>query len=433
MPENTTEQSPHAPRAPKPRARRPWYKPSLNWLLVFVPVAAAMRFVPALENPTALFIVSCLAIIPLAGWMGRATEHLAEHLGEGVGGLLNATFGNAAELIIALFALSKGLEGVVKASITGSIIGNILLVLGLSLFLGGAKFTKQVFNRTAASVTATALTLAAIALVIPTIFHQAAAQVPVAQGGWTPEREQNLSLAIAIVLFLTYVGTLIFSLITHKQLFAGESAKGAGTSAGADAEAQAAPMLPERGVLSEVGRERTEMEEHGVSWTWQKSALILFVATAFVALVSEFLVGAVEDARTSLGFTEVFVGVIVVAIIGNAAEHSSAILMAMRNKMDLSIGIAVGSSLQIALFVAPILLFASYFIGPRTMNLEFTVPEVVAVIASIIIVEQISSDGESSWIEGVQLLSVYAVLAILFYFLPDVHPAPVGATPGAAH
>ncbi|HEY9283191.1 MAG TPA: calcium/proton exchanger [Pyrinomonadaceae bacterium] len=424
MPENTPAQSPQT--AP---ARRPWYKPSLNWLLVFVPVAAAMRFVPSLENPTALFIVSCLAIIPLAGWMGRATEHLAEHLGEGVGGLLNATFGNAAELIIALFALSKGLEGVVKASITGSIIGNILLVLGLSLFLGGAKFTKQVFNRTAASVTATALTLAAIALVIPTIFHQAAAQVPVAEGGWTPEREQTLSLAISIVLFLTYIGTLVFSLITHKQLFAGEAAKGAG----ADAEAQAAPMLPERGVLSEVGRERTEMEEHGVSWTWQKSALILFVATAFVALVSEFLVGAVEDARTSLGFTEVFVGVIVVAIIGNAAEHSSAILMAVRNKMDLSIGIAVGSSLQIALFVAPILIFASYFIGPRTMNLEFTVPEVVAVIASIIIVEQISSDGESSWIEGVQLLSVYAVLAILFYFLPDVHTAPAGAPHGAAH
>jgi Ca2+:H+ antiporter len=351
-------------------------------------------------------------------------------LGQGVGGLLNATFGNAAELIIALFALSKGLEGVVKASITGSIIGNILLVLGLSFFMGGVKFTKQVFNRTAASITSTALTLAAIALIIPTIFHQVAAQVPVAQGGWTPEREQQLSLAIAVVLFLTYIGTLIFSLVTHKQLFTGEAAKGAAaTDAGADAEAQAAPMLPERDLLSEVGRERTEMEEHGVSWSWQKAALILFVATAFVALVSEFLVGAVERARTDLGFTEVFVGVIVVAIIGNAAEHSSAILMAVRNKMDLSLGIAVGSSLQIALFVAPILVFASYFIGPRTMNFEFTIPEVVAVIGAIIIVEQISSDGESNWVEGLQLLSVYAVLAVLFYFLPDVHTgAHAGAT-----
>jgi Ca2+:H+ antiporter len=412
--------------APAARARRPWYRPSLNWLLVFVPVACALRFVPAWENPTALFIVSCLAIIPLAGWMGRATEHLAEHLGEGVGGLLNATFGNAAELIIALFALSKGLQGVVKASITGSIIGNVLLVLGLSFFVGGVKFTKQVFNRTAASITATAMTLGAIALLIPTVFHRAAALVPVEQGGWTPEREQQLSLAIAIVLLLTYAGTLIFSLVTHKQLFTGEASKGT------EAETEAAPLLPERDVAGEVGRERTEMEEHGVSWSWQKSALILFVATAFVALVSEFLVGAVERARASLGFTEVFVGVIVVAIIGNAAEHSSAVLMSLRNKMDLSLGIAVGSSLQIALFVAPVLVFASYFIGPAPMNFEFTIPEVVAVVAAILIVEQISSDGESSWIEGVQLLSVYAVLAILFYFLPDVHAAPAGAH-GAAH
>src|SRR5829696_8410447 len=189
-------------------------KPSLDWLLVFVPIAILMRFIPTLENPTFLFLCSCLAIIPLAGWMGKATEHLAEHLGQGVGGLLNATFGNAAELIIALFALSKGLTGVVKASITGSIIGNILLVLGLSFLSGGVKFRKQEFNRTAAGVSATALTLAAIALVIPTIFHNAAAVVPVEQGGWTAEKEQGLSLAIAVVLFLTYALTLVFSLVT---------------------------------------------------------------------------------------------------------------------------------------------------------------------------------------------------------------------------
>src|SRR5918911_2577972 len=182
---------------PKVR-RRSWMRPRLDWLLVFVPVAILLRFVPALENPTALFIVSCLAIIPLAGWMGRATEHLAEHLGEGVGGLLNATFGNAAELIIALFALSKGLEGVVKASITGSIIGNVLLVLGASLLSGGVKFHRQEFNRMAVGVNATALTLAAIALIIPTVFHQVAARAPVALGGWTPLREQRLSLAIAV-------------------------------------------------------------------------------------------------------------------------------------------------------------------------------------------------------------------------------------------
>jgi Ca2+:H+ antiporter len=371
---------------------------------VFVPVAIAFRFVPSLENPTVLFVVSCLAIVPLAGWMGRATEHLAEHLGQGVGGLLNATFGNAAELIIGLFALSKGLTGVVKASITGSIIGNILLVLGLSFLSGGLKFRKQTFIREAAGVSATALTLAAIALIIPTVFHQTAAAVPVAQGGWTPAKEQGLSLAIAVVLFLTYALTLVFSLVTHRELFGADEAKD---------------------VACEAGEELTRLEaEEGAHAPWSvgKAAGVLLGSTAFVALISEFLVGAIESARESLGLTEVFVGVIVVAIIGNAAEHSSAVLMALRNKMDISIGIAVGSSLQVALFVAPVLVFASYLFG-RPMDFEFTVPEVVAVVASVIIVEQISSDGESNWIEGLQLLSVYAVLAVLFYFLPDVHPA----------
>jgi Ca2+:H+ antiporter len=375
-----------------------WLKPSLDWLLIFVPIAIGLRFIPALNNPTALFIVSCLAIIPLAGWMGKATEHLAEHLGQGIGGLLNATFGNAAELIIALFALSKGLEGVVKASITGSIIGNLLLVLGLSLIAGGAKFKSQTFDRTAAGASATALTLAGIALLIPTVFHLIGDNVPVAQGGWTPAKEQTLSLAIAIVLILTYIGTLVFSLVTHKELFVGEAMQGC---------------------AQEVGHEEEEAGDH---WSKGKSILVLLIATAFVALISEFLVGAVEAARGALGFTEVFVGVIVVAIIGNAAEHSSAVLMAMRNKMDLSLGIALGSSLQIALFVAPVLIFASYAFG-KPMNLEFTIPEVVAVFASILIVQQICSDGESNWVEGLQLLSVYAILGILFYFLPDTHHA----------
>jgi Ca2+:H+ antiporter len=363
---------------------------------VFVPIAIVLRFVPSLHSPTALFIVSCLAIIPLAAWMGRATEHLAKHLGSGVGSLMNATFGNAAELIIALFAIAKGLEGVVKASITGSIIGNLLLVLGFSFFAGGVKFTKQEFNRTVASASASALTLAAIGLTIPTIFHQAAAAVPVQAGGWTVGKERQLSLAIAVVLFLTYIATLIFSLITHRSLFAGESDE------------------------SEVGEKDLPSQGNGATWGMKRAALVLAGATALVALTSEFLVGAIEQARARLGLTEVFVGVIVVAIIGNAAEHSSAVLMARRNKMDLSIGIALGSSMQIALFVAPILIFASYLFG-RPMHLEFSIPEVVAVIASIIIVEQITSDGESNWIEGVQLLSVYAILAILFYFLPGIH------------
>ena len=409
----TNEQQPINPNI-APLKSRSWLKPRLDWLLIFVPVAIVLRFVPSLESPTALFIVSCLAVIPLAGWMGRATEHLAEHLGPGVGGLLNATFGNAAELIIALFALSKGLTGVVKASITGSIIGNILLVLGLSFLSGGIKYSKQQFNRTAASISATALTLAAIALIIPTIFHHAAAQVPVAQGGWTPAKEQALSLPIAIVLFLTYALVLVFTLVTHKELFGGIASH--------DAGAELTVM---------------EAEEGGhAPWSIRKALIVLLVATAFVALVSEFLVGAIEQARETLGLTEVFVGVIVVAIVGNAAEHSSAILMAVRNKMDISIGIAVGSSLQIALFVAPLLVFASYLFG-NPMNLEFTIPEVVAVVASIIIVEQICADGESNWVEGVQLLSVYAILAVLFYFLPDVHvvtnAVPAGAVSNPPH
>ncbi|MBX7174618.1 MAG: calcium/proton exchanger [Pyrinomonadaceae bacterium] len=375
-----------------------WFKPSLDWLLIFLPIAICFRFIPSLENPTALFIISCLAIIPLAGLMGKGTEHLAEHLGPGAGGLLSATFGNAAELIIALFALSKGLEDVVKASITGSILGNLLLVLGLSLLTGGLKFKRQTFNKTASSMSATALTLAAAALLVPTVFHAVAERVPVASGGWTPQKEQSLSFAIAVVLMITYGFTLIFSLITHKNLLVSDSMH----------------------AVEEIGE---ELEESGEHWSKGKALGVLLGATSMVALVAEFLVGAVEEAGKTLGLTEVFVGVIVVAIIGNAAENSSAILMALRNKMDLSLGISLGSSLQIALFVAPFLVFASYFLAPHPMNLEFTLPEVFAVMIAILIVQQISSDGESNWIEGVQLLSVYAILGILFYFLPEIHSA----------
>src|SRR5215203_1687163 len=374
-----------------------WLRPSLDWLLIFVPIACAFRFIPSLENPTALFVLSCIAVIPLAGWMGKGTEHLAEHLGPGAGGLLSATFGNAAELIIALFALSKGLEGVVKASITGSILGNLLLVLGLSLLTGGLKFKRQTFNRTSSSMSATALTLAAAALLVPTIFHEVEGRVPIGQGGWTPAKEQSLSIAIAVVLITTYILTLVFSLVTHRNLKSSESMH----------------------AMEDIGE---ELEHSGEHWSKKKALTILLTATAFVVLIAEFLVGAVEEAGKTLGLTEVFVGVIVVAIIGNAAENSSAVLMAMRNKMDLSLGISLGSSLQIALFVAPVLVFASYLFG-KPMNLEFTLPEVFAVIIAILTVQQISSDGESNWLEGLQLLSVYAVLAILFYFLPDVHTA----------
>ena len=357
-------------------------KPSLSWLLLIVPIAIVLRFWPGAENPTALFICSAIGIIPLAGWMGRATEVLATRMGEGAGGLLNATFGNAAELIIAVVALSKGLSGVVKASIAGSIIGNILLVLGLSILCGGTKYSEQRFNRTGARTSTISLSLAAIALIIPTVFHVTAERSP---SGWSPIMEQRLSLAIAVVLFITYFCVLGFSLKTHRHFFQGTE---------------------------------SELEEKDEHWSRGKAIMVLLVSTAFVALLSEFLVGTIESIRATFGITETFVGIIVVAIIGNAAEHSTAILMALKNKMDLSVGIAIGSSLQIALFVAPLLLFVSYLLG-KPMNLEFSQPEVFAVVASVYILFQISGDGETNWIEGVQLLSVYVILGILFFYLPE--------------
>jgi Ca2+:H+ antiporter len=375
------------------------FKPSIDWLLVFLPVSFLLEYVPALHNGTALFICSGLAIIPLAGIMGRATEHLAEHLGQGIGGLLNATFGNAAELIIALMALNKGLIGVVKASITGSIIGNILLVLGASLAAGGFKYREQRFNRTATQTSTASLFLAAIGLLVPTIFHYSAAS----HDAWKPAVAEKLSLGIAGVLFVTYICTLAFSLVTHKDLLSatpdGATAKGSTARAASD--------------LHRAGS--TEPE-----WSKGKAVIVLLVATLFVAWLSEFLVTSVESARAQLGVTEVFIGVIVVAIIGNAAEHSTAVWMAIKDKMDLSLGIAIGSSLQIALFVAPVLVFTSWFLG-HPMDLEFTIPEVVAVIVAVFIVAEISKDGRTNWLEGVQLLSVYLILAILFYFLPGSH------------
>ncbi len=374
----------------KKRQRHGWFRldmlQPLDWLLLAVPAAFAIRYVPAWKNETLLFIITGIAIIPLAGWMGRATEHLGARAGHGVGGLLNAAFGNAAELIIALMALSKGLTGVVKASITGSIIGNILLVLGASILAGGMRYPRQTFNQTAARISATSLSLAAIGLIIPTIFHLSADRQP---GGWSPQAEQNLSMAIASVLFVTYMLWLVFALITHKKLFAGQG-PGKGARGG----------------------------QEDAAWSVWKAITILALVTALVAFMSEFLVGSVEAARESLGLTEVFVGVIIVAIIGNAAEHSTAVSVALKNKMDLSLGIAIGSSLQIALFVTPVLVFASYLFG-RPMNLEFSLPEIAAVALAVWIVVEISGDGECNWLEGVQLLSVYLIIAILFFFLPE--------------
>jgi Ca2+:H+ antiporter len=355
----------------------------LNWLLLFVPVAAGLHFVrPDLH--TWIFIAAAIAIVPLAGWLGHATEHLAEKTGEGVGGLLNATFGNAAEMIIAVMALRRGLYDVVKASLTGSIIGNVLLVLGAAILAGGLKHKSQQFSAGGARIQSTMLTLAAVGLVVPAAFHYLSAP-----GGIV--KEGGLSFDISIVLLVTYALSLLFTLHTHKQLFAGHTAEAAKVEDGKHAQ-----------------------------WSTGKSMAVLAGSTALIAWMSEILVGSVEEAAHSFGMSSVFVGVIVVAIVGNAAEHSTAILVALKNRMDLSLSIAIGSSIQIALFVAPVLVLISYVMGPRPMDLVFTPAEVLAVVLAVAITGQIARDGESNWLEGVQLLAVYIILGIVFFFLPDV-------------
>ena len=357
-------------------------------LLLFIPAALASHY---LHGPALLtFALSALAVMPLAAWMGRATEALSHHVGEGIGGLLNATFGNAAEMILAIMALRAGLFTVVKASITGSIIGNALLVLGASILAGGIRHPVLRFNRTAAATSATLLFLSAVGLLVPALFDfvtQHSAQAA----------ERTLSLEIACVLFGTYMLSLVFSLVTHRQFYRG----GAHGGGAAVAVADGAPAP----------------EAEGAVWSVPRAFTVLAVATVFTAWVSESLVEAVEGATHALGFTEVFVGVVVVAIVGNAAEHSSAILLAMKGKMDGALQIAIGSSTQVALFVAPVLVFLSYAFG-KPLDLLFTQFEVVAVALSALVVALVSMDGESNWLEGVQLLAVYLILAMAFYFLP---------------
>ena len=360
-----------------------------NWLVLAMPVAVGLELFHA--GPLWKFLVSGLAVIPLAGLMGRATENLAETLGAGIGGLLNATFGNAAELIIALLILSHGPEmyPLVKATITGSIIGNALLVLGMAILLGGLSHSKQEFNRTAASMGATLLALASVGLIMPTVYYY------LFRAGATLSTQElhnveYLSEEIAGVLGFTYLLSLVFSLRTHQHLFGG------------------------------ADEESTNGEHHQLEWSRTTSLIMLLAATAGVAGMAHILVGSVELAGRALGMNQVFVGVIVVAIVGNAAEHSTAVLMAMKNKMDLALHIAVGSSIQIALFVAPVLVFASMFMGhSRPLDLHFTPLEIIALVISVAVLALVSQDGESHWMEGAMLLAVYFILALSFYHLPE--------------
>jgi Ca2+:H+ antiporter len=351
-------------------------------LLIFVPLSILADVLQ--WSPLVVFITAGLAVLPLAGWMGTATEEIAVVAGPNLGGLLNATFGNATELIIALVALKAGLVNVVKASLTGSIVGNLLLVMGLSMFLGGLRYKEQEFQPIVARVNASSMNLAVIAILLPTA-------VDFTSNGIDEPTQQKLSIAVAIVLIIVYALTLLFSMRTHAYLCE----------------------------VGEVELEDASDAGHAYKPNLMLWITVLLVATLLVAIESELLVGSLEVATEKLGLTELFTGVILLPIIGNAAEHTTAVVVAIKNKMDLSVSVAVGSSLQIALFVAPVLVLAGWILG-QPMDLNFNAFELVAVAVAVLITNSISSDGRSNWLEGILLLATYTIISIAFYFHPVI-------------
>jgi Ca2+:H+ antiporter len=354
-------------------------------LVPFIPIAIVLELAHA--DASVIFICSALGVIPTAALMGQATEQLALRSGPGIGGFLNVTFGNAPEIIIALFALHEGLQEVVKASLIGSILGNILLVMGAAMLLGGLKRERQTFERTAANVQAIMLLLAAVALAMPAIFqlvHGDGLPGPATKAKDFSGDVEHLSIAVAVVLLLTYLAGLVFSLRTHRDLF----------------------NPPE-----------TAEDHEGEPWSVRRAVGMLALAGVAVGVMSEILVGSIAEASESIGLSPFFVGIIVVAIVGNAAEHWVAVYFAMRDKMDLSVNIAIGSSAQIALFAAPLLVLVSLFVGPFPMSLVFNGLELGALFLAIVVAQAVTYEGESTWFEGFQLLSVYAVLGLTFYFV----------------
>ncbi len=348
----------------------------LKFLLLAIPVSILLRLTHV--SPVLVFLASGLSIIPLAGFMSRATEEIAIYIGPRAGGLLNATFGNAAELIISIFALRAGLEQVVKASITGSIIGNILLVLGMSMLLGGIKHKEQTFNRAAAGMHTSMLLMAVTGLIIPAVFFGFHSGPPLLAAA------ESLSLGVAAVLIVVYLLSLLFSLHTHKDIF-----------------------------------RPSETEPEDPSWSKGKALLVLLTATIFLALESELLVSGIEPVVNTLGINELFIGVIVIPLLGNAAEYAASAMMAVKNKMEISIEIAVGASTQIALFMAPVLVFVSFLMG-RPLDLLFTGYELVVIIMGMVITGMMSLDGRSNWLEGVYLVSAYVIMAMAFLFVGTV-------------
>lgn len=345
----------------------------LKYLMIFIPVSIILRIIKA--DAIWIFSSACLSIIPLAGLMGEATEEISAFSGPRIGGFLSATFGNATELIISIFALKEGLFDVVKASIAGSVIGNILLVLGASMLVGGAKFKIQKFNENAIETSSSMLLFALIGLIVPAIFMHTVKPEKLNTASY-----EMVSVSVAVVMFLIYIFGLYFSFYTHKDLY---------------------------------GSEHDEAVE--ARWSLKKSIFILILATVAVAVESELLVSSVEPVTHNFGISKFFIGIILIPIIGNAAEHSTAVLMALKNKMDIAFEIAIGSSLQIILFVAPILIFLSLFFTP--MSIIFNEFELIAMLAAVLIANKVSADGESNWLEGLQLIAVYLIIAISFLIL----------------
>lgn len=350
----------------------------LFWMLALVPVAIGADMLNA--PPVAVFALSALAIVPLSGFLGRATEEIAAFTGPTLGGLLNATLGNLAELIIAILALRAGLVDLVKASITGSILGNLLLVLGAAQLAGGLRHKSQRFSAALAGLSISLLVVAVIGLVIPALFHATHTD---------PAREltRRVSVGVAVLLVAGYALSLVYSMGTHRSVF-GEAR-------------DVAPAAHD--------------EDNGPGWSLARSAAVLVFSAAFVGWLSELLVGSTEETIHHLGLSEVFVGLIVVPIIGNAAEHSSAILMALKNRMDLSVSIAVGSSAQVALLIAPVLVFVGLALG-QPMDLAFSAFEVVSIALAVAVATTVVRDAESNWLEGAFLLLVYGMLAVSFFY-----------------
>ncbi len=351
----------------------------MRWMwvmLALVPISILMGIFHA--PPTWVFVASCLAIIPLAGTMGVATEELAKYRGQAIGGLMNATFGNATELIIAIVAVFNGEVDIVRASLIGSIVGNLLLVFGLSALLGGLKFKEQNFSKDAAGTHSSMMTIAVISLLVPAIFVRSVPHLHEAD-----LRVQNLSLCVAGVLIALYIGGLIFSLVTHQSAFVSH-----------------------------------EAEQHEPATMKQSTALwILLASTVAIAFESELLVRSIEPVVHALHMSKFFLGIILIPIIGNAAEHSTAVVMAMKNKMDISLNIAISSATQIAMFAAPVIIFVSAF-SPHHVSILFSNVELISVIVAVVITGQVTRDGKTNWLEGAQLLAVYIIIALAFFFIP---------------